>query len=264
MSLGLKWNILWLIYSRRGTGSACGVWESARRPGRRLPHPICHPAPFTNSVYHQHDVFKQRLQKGSLFDPPLLSLSLISPIKIVCATNPSCIAGTLLASKYNPNVNSLELRAPCQEMNNLCEAKQTVYWRGGVGCRWGAAGLRRRQARPEGHQSCFCQKTRSHVICFLSLLTQLRVKLLILPGSSARAFQQAGEADVCVLPISTRPLCLCVAGELWVRRSRPPGHVLASSLLDEWGKWGDLEINSGISPADDWSVAGLLWWNLNR
>lgn len=84
-----------------------------------------HPT-FRNSEY-QHDVFKQGLQKGSRFDPPLLSLSLISPIKIVCAMDPSCIAGTLLASKYNPNVNSLELRAPCQEMNNLCKAKQTVY-----------------------------------------------------------------------------------------------------------------------------------------
>lgn len=86
-----------------------------------------------NSKYHKHDVFKQGLQKGSLFDPPLLSLSLISPIKIVCATNPSCIAGTFLASKYNPNVNSLELGAACQERNNLSKAKQSFLagW-GGV------------------------------------------------------------------------------------------------------------------------------------
>lgn len=166
----------------------CGSQDQETR--RRLPHPICHPPLFRNSKNCQHDVFKQWLQKGSLFDPPLLSLSLISPIKIVCATNPSCIAGTSLASKYNPNVNSLELRARCQEMNNLCEAKQTVYWRGGVGCRWGVAGLRRRQARPEGHQSCFCQKTQSHVICFLSPLIQLRVKLLIFPDNSTSTFHQ--------------------------------------------------------------------------
>lgn len=157
MSLVLKWNILWIIHSRTRTASGRFMWKSAGGPRRRLPHPICHPPLFRDSKYCQHDVFKPWLQKGSLFDPPLLSLSLISPIKIVCATNPSCIAGTSLTSKYNPNVNSLELRAPCQEMNNLCEAKQTVYWRGGVGCRWGLAGLRSRQARPEGHQSCFCQ-----------------------------------------------------------------------------------------------------------
>lgn len=103
----------------------CGSQREELGEGYPTPFAI-HPS-FRSSDYHQHNVFKQGLQKGSLFDPPLLSLSLISPIKIVCATNPSCIAGILLASKYNPNVNSLEPSALCQEMNNLCEAKQTVY-----------------------------------------------------------------------------------------------------------------------------------------
>lgn len=46
MSLGLKFNIPWLFYSRTGLGSVCCMWESARWPGRRLPHPICHPSHF--------------------------------------------------------------------------------------------------------------------------------------------------------------------------------------------------------------------------
>lgn len=159
------------------------TWEKVATP-YLPPIPLLETLNITNMMFSNKDC-----KRVSLFDPPLLSLSLISPIKIVCATNPSCTSGTLLASKYNPNVNSLELRAACQEMNNLCKAKQTVYWRGGVGCRWGVAGLTSRRAQPEGHQSCFCQKTLSHVICFLSLLIQLRVELPIFPGKSARAFQ---------------------------------------------------------------------------
>lgn len=160
------------------------------------------------------------------------------PIKIVCATNPSCIAGTLLASKYNPNVNSLEPRAPCQEMNNLCEAKQTVYWRGGVGCRWGVAGLRSRQAQPEGHQSCFCQKTQSHVICFLSLLIQLRVKLLIFPGNAVSAFQpkcSRQEKQMFAPCPSELALFVCFVVEVPWMPSGPeiqqPGSLVGLSLL---------------------------------
>lgn len=252
MSLGLKWNILWLIYPRSGTGSGCGVWESARGPGEGYPSIFATHLPvatqyITNVMFPNNNCKRARCLI-------LLSLSLISPIKIVCATNPSCIAGTLLASKYNPNVNSLELRAACQEMNNLCKAKQTVYWRGGVGCRWGMAGLRSRQAQPDGHQSCFCQRVWSHVICFPSPLTQLCVKLLILPGSSARAFQQAGEADICALPIPIRPLRLC---ERWVWRSQPLSPAVPLSPFGKWGKWAGLEVCSVVSLAADRVVAGL-------
>lgn len=180
--------------------------------------------------------------------------------------NPSCIAGTLLASKHNPNVNFLELRAACQEMNNLCKAKQTVYWRGGVGCRWGVAGLRGR-AWAEGHQSCFCQKTQSHGVCFLPPLIQLQVELPIFPGKSVRAFQpkHSRQARQMFAPCSSQ-LALFVFFGMWGCKGHTqaqPG-TLSLSLLYKWSTRGNLDVDSGIPLAADGSVAGLFWWDLSQ
>lgn len=140
-----------------------------------------------------------------------------------------------------------------------------VSWRGGVGCRWGVAGLRSRRARPEGHQSCFCHKTQSHGICFLPPLIQLHVELPIFPGKSVRAFQpkHSRQAKQMFAPCSSQFALLVFLGcqsAMDTLRARAPAarHSPHLSLLYEWSTWGNGEVNSDISLAADGSVAGLF------